>query len=217
MSKNKEVDQLAHLASKSRTGMFSILIFSLVLLLVYWLWFGLELSQQLSTNSDRWGAFGDFFGGIMNPMVALFATYWLISSIHLQQKELSDTRTALQDSRTEQKSMAKTAKKTALLQTLSARLSSIDIQLQSATQMKLFYLEQLVTKQFSVGDTDRMGLIIDNAMGSRRKITNDKGEKETADSVMKSVQLEIDALEQERANVMGMIMSRAKEMSLTYM
>lgn len=55
-------------------------------------WFnGIELNNAL----DSWGTFGDFIGGILNPIFACFAFYWLTYSVRLQIKELKDTRSEL--------------------------------------------------------------------------------------------------------------------------
>ncbi|MPS93797.1 hypothetical protein [Comamonas sp.] len=44
------------------------------------------------------GAIGDFFGGIMNPVIAFLALLWLKRGVELQQTELGETRQALTDS-----------------------------------------------------------------------------------------------------------------------
>lgn len=49
----------------------------------------------LSESLEQWGTFGDFFGGILNPIFALFAFYWLTYSVRLQIKELKETREEL--------------------------------------------------------------------------------------------------------------------------
>ena len=55
-----------------------------------------KLSNLMTVESGDWGTFGDFIGGILNPIFALFAFYWLTYSVRLQIKELKDTRTELQ-------------------------------------------------------------------------------------------------------------------------
>ncbi|WP_288400161.1 putative phage abortive infection protein [uncultured Acinetobacter sp.] len=54
-----------------------------------------NLSNLTAVDSGDWGTFGDFIGGILNPIFALFAFYWLTYSVRLQIKELKDTRTEL--------------------------------------------------------------------------------------------------------------------------
>lgn len=53
------------------------------------------ISNLKLLDSGDWGTFGDFIGGILNPIFALFAFYWLTYSVRLQIKELKDTRTEL--------------------------------------------------------------------------------------------------------------------------
>ncbi|MBJ9370548.1 putative phage abortive infection protein [Acinetobacter sp. TGL-Y2] len=50
---------------------------------------------QVTPNAQLWGTVGDFFGGILNPIFALFAFYWLTYSVRLQIKELKETRIEL--------------------------------------------------------------------------------------------------------------------------
>lgn len=51
--------------------------------------------KTLPQSAQSWGTFGDFIGGILNPIFALFAFYWLTYSVRLQIKELKDTRAEL--------------------------------------------------------------------------------------------------------------------------
>lgn len=219
MSKEAKEDPLAPVADTARKGMFYILGFAVLLLLVYFLWFGGALSQPLSEKTGTWGAFGDFFGGIMNPVVALFATYWLINSIRLQQGELADTRQALQEATINQASMAKTSKTTAILESLSSRLSSINIELQSAKQIKLFYLEQLVATGDGaiLRDADSFSMIMHGKLGRAKEIINEGGGKESADKSILDIEGEIERLEFDREVVIELIKSYGKELSLTYL
>ncbi|WP_289241953.1 hypothetical protein [Delftia sp.] len=45
-----------------------------------------------SLDAEKWGQFGDFIGGLMNPLVAFAAFYWLTRSVKLQKQELAATR-----------------------------------------------------------------------------------------------------------------------------
>lgn len=51
--------------------------------------------SELSSKADDWGTFGDYFGGLLNPVVALAALMLLAWSIRLQKRELAETREAL--------------------------------------------------------------------------------------------------------------------------
>jgi len=64
----------------------------------YFLWFFAYHSQPLSPNTSAWGEFGDFIGGLLNPLVAYSAFYWLTRSVLLQKEELLETRKALEES-----------------------------------------------------------------------------------------------------------------------
>ncbi|ENU19170.1 hypothetical protein F994_02026 [Acinetobacter bohemicus ANC 3994] len=86
-----EINRLEMLMTISTNiaAFFFLLIFSL-----YFINFGLG-SFDFSQNKSEWGAFGDFIGGILNPTIAAFALFWLITSVNLQIKELRKTNEAL--------------------------------------------------------------------------------------------------------------------------
>ncbi|WP_125717399.1 putative phage abortive infection protein [Pseudoalteromonas rubra] len=67
----------------------------LALLFLYLGWFWVKNDLVLSSDVGHWGNFGDFFGGILNPLLAFFAFYWLTRSVAIQQTELSETRKVL--------------------------------------------------------------------------------------------------------------------------
>ena len=62
------------------------------LVCAYFLYFAIYQNQPAATDADKWGAFGDFVGGLLNPIVAFAAFYWLTQSGKLQRRELSETR-----------------------------------------------------------------------------------------------------------------------------
>lgn len=84
--------------------------FSLVLLvpLAYFIWFWVFNKIPLSIDSGKWGTFGDFVGGILNPIIALLAFYWLTQSVVIQKTELSETQATLAETEKTQKEQAKT-------------------------------------------------------------------------------------------------------------
>ena len=64
-----------------------------VLCALYYSAFG---SHQ-SSSQEHWGQFGDYIGGLMNPIVALGALVGIWYSIALQKTELRETRQVLQE------------------------------------------------------------------------------------------------------------------------
>jgi hypothetical protein len=55
------------------------------------------VKSPIASTSDKWGQLGDYFGGLLNPVVALAALYLLSLSIRIQRKELAATRQALDE------------------------------------------------------------------------------------------------------------------------
>ncbi|GJL56448.1 MAG: hypothetical protein NPIRA02_35800 [Nitrospirales bacterium] len=67
----------------------------------------LNFQGQLSSEHERWGTFGDFIGGTLNPILSFLALIALLLTIVLQNRELEATRQELSESRqTAQKQVA---------------------------------------------------------------------------------------------------------------
>ncbi|TGM05983.1 hypothetical protein EHQ76_06870 [Leptospira barantonii] len=58
------------------------------LTIIYYIWFSLKLKQPLSSESSSWGQFGDFVGGIANPLFSLFALLALIRTLEISREGL---------------------------------------------------------------------------------------------------------------------------------
>lgn len=126
---------------------FALVIFSVVILAyvikIYWLSGG-----SLAGTPDVWGQFGDYFGGLLNPLIAFLAFYWLTQSVLLQKQELAETKDALKESAESQSKQVLLAKKTAEINALSAILASCNSDLARFREDSKFVLEQLM----SLGD-----------------------------------------------------------------
>lgn len=117
---------------------FTCIAISLLLIvpISYFAWFKLN-NAQLSTDSTKWGTFGDFFGGILNPVIAFFAFYWLTVSIRIQKKELSETQKALSDASESQKEQAITQEKKRFEDTFFALLNQHNLILDALSKQEI--------------------------------------------------------------------------------
>lgn len=70
-----------------------IIIFLIIIAVVFF--YLIMKDIDVEDAAQHWGPVGDFFGGILNPIFALFAFYWLTYSVRLQIKELKETREEL--------------------------------------------------------------------------------------------------------------------------
>lgn len=103
----------------------------LATLTAYFVWFFLVHNKSVSDESGRWGEFGDFFGGLLNPVVAYFAFYWLIRSVLLQKEELQETRDALEQAADAQRRSAAAAEASAKIAAYTALLNGAVFEVQS--------------------------------------------------------------------------------------
>ena len=82
----------------------------------------------LSEKNEVWGTFGDYVGGILNPVIAAFA-FWLIAKTYeLQKRELEATRSLLEVSTDAQKNQIKLAALTTLLNSNLTRIGLLKIE-----------------------------------------------------------------------------------------
>lgn len=54
-----------------------------------------NFNGNLTSQSEKWGQFGDYIGGTLNPILAALAFYWLTASIRLQIQEMRETKIEL--------------------------------------------------------------------------------------------------------------------------
>lgn len=98
---------------------------ALGLVAFYAAWFGMEHNFSLSQKPEVWGQFGDYVGGVLNPLCAYMAFVWLVRSYALQKTELAETRQALEEGQKAQQEQARLALIAAQTQSLSIRLTAI--------------------------------------------------------------------------------------------
>lgn len=54
-------------------------------------WFGVNLPP----DSASWGQFGDYVGGVLNPIFGLLTLFAVLAALHVQSEELTEARAAL--------------------------------------------------------------------------------------------------------------------------
>lgn len=123
---------------ENHINIFTAIAVGLLILVptAYLIWF-LAHDATLSLDSGKWGTFGDYFGGILNPVIAFFAFYWLTVSIKIQKKELSETQKALSDSSASQKEQAITQEKKRFEDTFFALLNQHNLILESLSRQDI--------------------------------------------------------------------------------
>lgn len=127
----------------------AFLIILLVMAIYLFLWY---YDTALPTVSQSWGTFGDFIGGILNPIFALFAFYWLTSSVRLQVKELQETKKEL-------KKTAKAQAKSAKHQKSIAKLEKTNVD----TQKDILELQkQSLQSQIDANAAQQQQIVIQN-------------------------------------------------------
>ncbi|CAM4403989.1 hypothetical protein [Bordetella pseudohinzii] len=85
-------------------GLIAAAFFVLLLTIgVYVYHFYGTLNYGVSSDTDAWGQFGDYFGGILNPLLSFIALICLIQSLTLQNQANADLRAELKQTKQHEK------------------------------------------------------------------------------------------------------------------
>lgn len=136
-----------------------------------------------SENQADWGVLGDYIGGVLNPAISLAALYWLTRSIVLQKIELQESRKALLDAALSQSQQAKSSETAAKFQMLSMEMEIIS----SLLAAEITYQTQVL----DVLNSDR----------EIKEVFDRNGVLQSAETVLKDVQSEIERLKSRRDRV----------------
>jgi len=128
------------MAERSSTGAsrWVLLITAIIALGAYTLQFH---HHCFSSDPAEWGQFGDYLGGILNPIVAFGAFLWLVASVKFQKEELAATKTALEKSQSAQQQQADTSLLTAQINTFNIQLSRVSGKIQELRTKQLYISE----------------------------------------------------------------------------
>ncbi len=83
---------------------------AIVLLLTALFLYFTHFSGNLSDDTSKWGTFGDFMGGTLNPMFALLSLFAIIYTIRIQTEELELTRDEMKKSNKSQEEQSQSLK-----------------------------------------------------------------------------------------------------------
>ena len=156
-------------SSNIKTGWVLAILIGIVLLVIGFYFFNFnshllknenwsDIFKNLSKETGSWGTFGDYVGGILNPVIAAFAFYLIAETYKLQKDayslqktELAETRKLLAASINAQRDQIKLAALTALLNSNLTRLVCLNLRkLSGRNHTSDYYLKKLrlkVTKQ----------------------------------------------------------------------
>lgn len=124
---------------KIRTVVAAICFFIIVIVVLYFVNFNNKFSHL---NAD-WGTLGDYFGGLLNPVIAGAALYFLIESYKLQKRELKETRKLLNESAETQQKQLSLAAQTALLNTNLTKISILQSDIEKISKEFEFSTKEL--------------------------------------------------------------------------
>lgn len=108
----------------------------------YYLRFGHCMNLGAATDPGDWGAFGDYIGGLLNPLISLFAFYWLGSSVRLQVQQIDDSAETMKQTALHQKKQAELELQSQELATINLELTAIQNEINYHQSFLVTWLEQ---------------------------------------------------------------------------
>lgn len=120
LNRSNKIDSSSNVNTKRVVAVICSIVF-----VVFGFYF-FNFRNGLSDKSEVWGTFGDYLGGILNPIIAVFAFYLIAKTYELQKKELEATRSLLEVSTDAQKNQIKLAALTALLNSNFSKISILE-------------------------------------------------------------------------------------------
>ena len=96
---------------------FLMLVFAFCLAIIIGSYILNFRNSSISNNPSDWGVLGDYFGGILNPLISLITLFFLIKTYLSQKEELHQTEIAANEQR-------KISQETAHIQLLSTKISA---------------------------------------------------------------------------------------------
>lgn len=151
---DKENETVHTLSQKISNWRLLLFVLAISLPALYFWYFGMHLKQEAAIDASKWGEFGDFFGGILNPLVAFAAFYWLTKSVKLQKTELEAARKILADTSKAQNEAAQAQAKAAELNEMLLKVSILNTLAKSAhdeTEMLITQLNAEKDQKLSLG------------------------------------------------------------------
>lgn len=93
-TKNNSENDSGYLPSNLQSAFRLSVILGLTIIAFYFIRF----SESFSKDEATWGQFGDYIGGILNPLFSMIGIYALLHTIKLQSKELHESTEQLKNS-----------------------------------------------------------------------------------------------------------------------
>ncbi|MCS3528395.1 putative phage abortive infection protein [Acinetobacter johnsonii] len=131
---------------KKITG--SLVVGGVLILFVFGMYF-YNFNGDLNTDPEKWGPFGDFIGGTLNPILAALAFYWLTASIRLQIQELRETKLEL-------KKAAEAQEKSEKHQEEIARLEGLNLELQKQNLYRQIETNKAQQQQIAIQNFENL-------------------------------------------------------------
>lgn len=120
----------------NRPYIISAFVCIFLAIITYALTLGVHFKLPFSNSPADWGALGDYFGGVLNPILSFFSILLIIKSIDLQRESNIDFRNELEHSKRDSQLRSFESKLFALISTQAEQFKHFSLLLQDASGKK---------------------------------------------------------------------------------
>ncbi len=117
-----------------------------------------QFHGELASTPEKWGLFGDYLGGVLNPVFSFFALLALLFTIVLQSRELSASREELKLSRKELANSAKALQDSKDIATRQAEHFETQARKEDVYRMINYVYEEIVKRRLSKNEGEQGGV-----------------------------------------------------------
>lgn len=135
----------------------------------------LEFPNSLPNERDTWGMFGDFMGGVLNPILSFLALIALLSTLYFQSEELKISRADAIESRKELSRSAKAQEELGLLQLKQLKIQEFSTKI-SVIKLLLSYDGTKLMEFFNGGMSSSTIDIKEYAGASKKQLLKELSE-----------------------------------------
>ena len=135
--------------SRKMVRLLSLIVASAAAFLgaIYFLYF-VEFHGGFSSNQEKWGQFGDFIGGTVNPVLSFLSLLALVFTVVLQTRQLENSREELLNSKEELKATRDELRKSTLAQSELAETANAQARYANISTQKWPRLSEQLSPSF---------------------------------------------------------------------
>jgi len=161
----------------------------------------------VSKKPDNWGMLGDYFGGILNPLISFIALLYLIKTYRSQKQELEETKNVLKKTEEHNSSISNTQISQTEIMKNSQATQLVSLRIDVLYKRVSYLQEELNRAAAQINSNTNSGiqnfLVVPGEYEGQSKKLDTRESRQYADDIAKEIQIklgEIKSLEKTLSN-----------------